>query len=302
VTGTRTQIREVDGGNLGMAFQCPQPLSCGLGNAMVIDQIRVKWPSGIISTLTQVVPNQCLTIVEKEFPLEGSVKFYPHYLNTKIKFGMLVGFIDLPKTEDIYLIKKGDVKITQIGENELTTPISALNFPWFIFDYNRDGLKDLMVGFNLNSIVTAIGKQTGPVRITLTGKVAEKDFMATDTIVVFDWPHPATLAKENFEFLEISATELPGEFNLMQNYPNPFNLTTTINYQMPIAAMVELTIYNSLGEMVRTLINHFQAAGHYSVQWDGCNEYNQSVVSGIYFYRLRIDNSFGVIRKMVVIK
>ncbi|MBN2088995.1 VCBS repeat-containing protein [candidate division KSB1 bacterium] len=301
-TGARTQIREVDGGNLGMAFQCPQPVSFGLGTAMVIDQIRVRWPSGIISTLTQVVPNQCVTIIEKELSLEGAVKFYPHYLNTKIKFGMLIGFIELPRTEDVYQIKKGTVKITQIGENELTTPISALYFPWFIFDYNHDGLKDLMVGFNLNPVVTAIGKQTGPLEITLSGKVAEKDFMATDTIVVFDWPHPATLAKENFEFLEISATELPGEFNLTQNYPNPFNLTTTINYQMPIAGMAELTIYNSLGETVRTLMNQYQTAGCYSIKWDGCDQNNQSVVSGVYFYRLRVDNSFSVIRKMVVIK
>lgn len=301
-TGTLTQIREVDGGNLGMAFQCPHPVSFGLGSAIIIDQIQVKWPSGIMSTLTQVASNQCITIIEKELPIAASVKFYPHYLNTKIKFGMLIGFIELPKTEDIYQIKKGTVKITKIGKNELTTSIPALNYPWLIFDYNHDGLKDLMVGFNLNPIVKAIGKQTGPVGITLTGKIAEKDFMATDTIVVFDWPHPATLAKENFEFTENAITELPGDFNLAQNYPNPFNLSTHIDYQLSVGAQVELTIYNSLGEEIRNLVNQFQLAGHYSVQWDGYDKTNQPIVSGIYFYRLRIDDSYDVMRKMVVIK
>jgi hypothetical protein len=301
-TGTRTQIREVDGGNLGMAFQCPQPVSFGLGNATVIDQIQVKWPSGIVSTLTQVASNQCITIIEKTFPVGASLKFYPHHLNTKIKFGMLIGLIQLPKTEDVYQIKKGFVKITRIAGNELAIPIPALNCPWFIYDYNRDGVMELMVGFNLNPVVKAIGKQTGPLEITLTGKVAEKNFVASDTIVVFDWPHPATLTKENPEFAEMAPVELPGDFRLAQNYPNPFNLTTCIDYQLSVASHVELTIYNSLGEEIRSLVNQFQIAGYYSVQWDGCDQSRQPVVSGIYFYRLRIDDAFNVMKKMVVIK
>ncbi|MFQ5641249.1 MAG: FG-GAP-like repeat-containing protein, partial [bacterium] len=59
-----TQTREVDGGNLGFGFQCSRPEHFGFGAAARVDRIEVKWPSGIITTLTGVVPNQTLTIVE----------------------------------------------------------------------------------------------------------------------------------------------------------------------------------------------------------------------------------------------
>jgi hypothetical protein len=83
-----------------------------------------------------------------------------------------------------------------------------------------------------------------------------------------------------------ATSELPTSFSLLQNYPNPFNPVTTIRYQLPVARDVSLTIYNVLGQVVRTLVRELQPAGTYTVNWDGTNDQGTSVGSGIYFYRI----------------
>ena len=75
--------------------------------------------------------------------------------------------------------------------------------------------------------------------------------------------------------------EMPAQFKISGNYPNPFNATTTINYMMPTAANVNLSIYNLMGQKVTTLIDGHNEAGQHSVSWDAAN-----YSSGIYFYRL----------------
>ncbi len=95
---------------------------------------------------------------------------------------------------------------------------------------------------------------------------------------------------------------IPREFKLNQNYPNPFNPTTTISFALPEAARVTLSIYNVLGQKVRTLINNQQAtAGTHVRQWDGRDDAGHQVASGIYFYKLEA-GKFSSIRKMVLMK
>jgi len=94
----------------------------------------------------------------------------------------------------------------------------------------------------------------------------------------------------------------PTEFKLEKNYPNPFNPETTISYQIGNSlagvADVKLNIYNSLGEMVCTLVNSKQAAGRYSVTWNG-RDYNGNIVgSGIYFGRLVTQNQISTLKMM----
>ena len=78
----------------------------------------------------------------------------------------------------------------------------------------------------------------------------------------------------------------PLTFSLMQNYPNPFNPSTIINYELPTANKVELSIYNLLGQKIVTLVSGMQNAGNYQVEWDGRNSFGQNVASGMYVYRL----------------
>lgn len=73
---------------------------------------------------------------------------------------------------------------------------------------------------------------------------------------------------------------------LRQNYPNPFNSSTSITFTLRSSDHVNLSIYNVLGQRVRTLLDEEKIAGNYRVRWDGKNEQDKIVPSGIYFYRL----------------
>jgi hypothetical protein len=97
----------------------------------------------------------------------------------------------------------------------------------------------------------------------------------------------------------------PQRFVLEQNYPNPFNPATVIGYQLASAANVKLKIYNTLGEEVKTLVTKRQGAGRYTVTWDGTNDTGAAVSSGVYFYRLTVQNGatpFVQTRKMLLLR
>ena len=76
--------------------------------------------------------------------------------------------------------------------------------------------------------------------------------------------------------------EVPTEFVLQQNYPNPFNPSTTIQYALPSRSQVTLTVFNTLGQIVRELVNGDSEAGYHEVQFDATG-----LASGVYFYRMR---------------
>lgn len=90
-------------------------------------------------------------------------------------------------------------------------------------------------------------------------------------------------------------------FQLHQNYPNPFNPTTTIEYMLPHSAPVKLTIYNSTGQIVRTLINKSQSTGSHKITWDGKDDSGKAVASGVYLYHLEADD-FVQTRKMLLLR
>ena len=94
----------------------------------------------------------------------------------------------------------------------------------------------------------------------------------------------------------------PLVFSLANNYPNPFNPATTIKYALPQAADVELTVYNVLGQPVRTLVAEHQNAGRYVVEWDATNDSGHSLSSGMYFYRLEAGGEFLETKKMLLLK
>lgn len=94
---------------------------------------------------------------------------------------------------------------------------------------------------------------------------------------------------------------IPGNFSLAQNYPNPFNARTIISYSLPEDSKVEITIYNILGQRVKTLMNEYQLAGYKRVIWDGTNQKGKTVASGIYFYSIKAGD-FTSSKKMLLLK
>ena|ERR1035437_2554253 len=89
---------------------------------------------------------------------------------------------------------------------------------------------------------------------------------------------------------------IPTEYSLYQNYPNPYNPTCTINYSIVKEGNVKLTVYNSLGSKVVTLLNEYKPAGNYSVNFNAGD-----LPSGIYFYRLEA-GQFSQVKKMMLMK
>ncbi len=94
--------------------------------------------------------------------------------------------------------------------------------------------------------------------------------------------------------------EIPGSIALGQNYPNPFNAETMIDFQTNGGA-VSLEVYDLTGALVRTLIDGSLEAGHYSATWNGLDDNNNDVASGVYFYRLSGADSEQV-KRMTLLK
>ncbi len=95
---------------------------------------------------------------------------------------------------------------------------------------------------------------------------------------------------------EGGASAMPENFYLAQNQPNPFNPETVISFALPEASQVALTVYNSAGQRVATLMEGFVTAGEYSVVFDGAN-----LSSGVYFYHLTAGNHSAV-KKCLLMK
>ena len=95
--------------------------------------------------------------------------------------------------------------------------------------------------------------------------------------------------------------EIPTEYNLYQNYPNPFNPTTEIKFSIPKSGNVELRVYDILGREVMELVNENFAAGSYTVEWNGKNNYGNQVPSGVYIYTIR-SGQFISSKKMILLK
>jgi hypothetical protein len=93
-----------------------------------------------------------------------------------------------------------------------------------------------------------------------------------------------------------TARNVPSHFVLHQNYPNPFNPSTTIRYGLPSRSQVVLTVYNTLGQQVATLVQGEQEAGYHETVFDA-----SALASGVYLYRLTA-GSYVKTRKLVLVR
>ena len=99
----------------------------------------------------------------------------------------------------------------------------------------------------------------------------------------------------------IESANVTGSFALDQNVPNPFNPETTIRYRLTEPGNVRLTIYNALGQAVRTLVDGYQPAGDRIVRWNSRDGQGRTVSSGLYFYRLD-GETVKEVRRMLLLK
>lgn len=101
--------------------------------------------------------------------------------------------------------------------------------------------------------------------------------------------------------VEIADNNIPAIFDLGQNYPNPFNPSTEIKFNVPKSEKVKIAVYNSIGKLVKVLVDDNLAPGTYKVTWNGEDNRGQKVSSGVYLYRMETP-SFQATKKMVLLK
>lgn len=145
------------------------------------------------------------------------------------------------------------------------------------------------------------GGQGPSTQNTLLEEFGLDDIVMADSVVV-DWINSATKTV----FTNVSANQVlvvdevltdvspaigvPDAFELRPNYPNPFNPGTTFSYSLGQQARVTLSIYNILGQRVRTLVKEQQTTGSYQVDWHGLNDSGAQVASGVYIVDFRAES------------
>ncbi|MCF7885748.1 MAG: T9SS type A sorting domain-containing protein, partial [Candidatus Marinimicrobia bacterium] len=142
---------------------------------------------------------------------------------------------------------------------------------------------------------TVAGNEIKLFTVTLESKVADPERPDIYNARLVNMMNKAIDAK-------LMEANLPSEFSLEGNYPNPFNPITNIKFALPKAANVKLTVYNMLGQKVKTLVSKDMKAGRYNVQWNARNELGTRVASGLYFYRMQVGGKHIGSKKMVLMK
>ena len=120
------------------------------------------------------------------------------------------------------------------------------------------------------------------------------------TLADSTWP-PCFWVGDTDEQVSIIDEILPMTYNLYNPYPNPFNPITTLRYDLPEDAIVNITIYDILGRQISILVSNQQNAGYKSVQWNATNDKGTSVSAGVYLYSIEAGD-FRQTKKMVLLK
>jgi len=103
-------------------------------------------------------------------------------------------------------------------------------------------------------------------------------------------------------YAEEGENGIPAAYRLHQNYPNPFNAETTIPYDVAKAGTVRLVLYTSTGQVVRILVDgEPRFAGNYSATWDGRDETDRDVASGVYLCRMEAGD-YRAVRKLALVR
>lgn len=199
-------------------------------------------------------------------------------------------FLDSATARPVFLFNRNDhglrvLDIEVLGEH--ASEFRALNEDTAFVIAAQDS-KEIIVEFTPRST----GKKNAQLRI-LSSVV---NFDSVIIVLTGEALAPPILGTE-----EDKLARLPDRTVLFPNYPNPFNAETTIEYALPRPAQVRLIIYNLLGQPIRTLIDNAESAGFKKARWDGRDQNQREVGSGIYYVKLEVDKKFFV-HKIVLLK
>ena len=134
--------------------------------------------------------------------------------------------------------------------------------------------------------------------VVIAGVVGDE---ATDVLIDFDSFSFATSPNTAVEEAQ-RISDVPSDFALNAAFPNPFNPSTTIEFSLAKADLVDLSIYNISGQKVRTLIANQYTSGKYAVHWDARNDAGAMVASGVYFYVMSTTSGFRQTQHLLFLK
>ncbi len=175
---------------------------------------------------------------------------------------------------------------SNIENSELITG-ELLNGMEFVHRYNKDTLDIVVFNYKNKALNSREGKLFG---------LQQGQILSIQNIVASD-------ADGNLINLTSNSSEvlLPKEYVLYQNYPNPFNPETRIKYGLPEPQNVTITIFNILGQKIKTYNLAEQPAGYHEVMWKSTNDFSRKVATGVYIYRIKAGD-FVDVKKMLLLK
>ena len=179
-------------------------------------------------------------------------------------------------------------------------------------DFNHYNLyRDTIAGFTANSNTLVLSLTDTTYRHIILSGISKYFYKLTS---LDNQGNISPLSEE----LGISITSINdkwqaiSQYNLFQNYPNPFNPSTLIPYRLKERGYIKLTIYDIKGEQVAILVNQYQDAGYYEIEFMGTNKdkgktFVDKIASGIYLYRLDVKNTNNIpvysdMKKMILLK
>lgn len=192
--------------------------------------------------------------------------------------------INFPNT--LQLDKNNNIYIAGVGNHIIT------GNDYIIIKYLPDGTQKWLCLYNgslTNSEDLCGGLAIDNNNIFITGQSTYNNNPIQWETATVKYTEPMAIVNNN--------NEMPSEYKMQQNYPNPFNTNSIIEYSLPKTSKITISLYNSLGELIKHLINKEQSAGYYSINVN-LNDYS----SGLYFYRLTADDKIIETKKLVLIK
>ena len=232
------------------------------------------------------------------FTLEGdSLQNFPVLLDGKISVTpVFADFNNDDKPEIVVSTDAGNLYIiNNDGSDHVNSPAAftfGLTGSPCIDDLDSDGDLEIFVGgYDGLNILDMAG--------TKNNKLYWNTYLSNNHRTGYFVYEPLINSVEEQQILLVSS-------NLLQNYPNPFNPVTTIEYSLSTSSRVQLAVYNILGQHIRTLVQGYQTSGIHRKIWDSTDDVGKRVVSGVYFYKLTIENESGqlnsYIRKMLLVR
>jgi hypothetical protein len=297
------------------------PLPAGTRKLRVY--VQLKTPNNILvaQTFRDIeVRDQAVRTVERAVPAGGAqqVAFAPMPVTLNFSWSYYDGFVTASEYAGQFRAASG-----LIGQGRLAKAMDwywefiPINRYWAVYDTMKERSYSATVsftydpaidfpadrGFTEDSLVVA-GLNTMSDALEVLPSTLDKGSHTITTNYDKFFQTYVVASKSTKTITEVqqdNEISLPEHFSLGQNYPNPFNPETVIEYQLPHPSEVEIDIFNLHGQKVATLVREYQSAGSHKTIWNGRDESNQPVASGLYLYQLKADKSVTV-RKMLVLR